>query len=116
MADEFARRLRRDQTDAELLLWLHLRDRRLEGHKFRRQRPIGPYVADFVCIEAGLILELDGSQHIQNTGRDAQRDACLISLGYRVLRFRDNDVLMNLDGVKEAIAAALRAAIEPSPA
>jgi very-short-patch-repair endonuclease len=85
MASETARRLRRDATDAERRLWRILRDRRLEGYKFRRQRPIGPYVADFVSIRYRLIVEVDGSQHL-DSATDARRTEWLERHGWRVVR------------------------------
>jgi len=81
-----ARKLRRTQTDAERRLWQYLRAKRFEGIKFRRQVPLGPYVADFACFEHKVIIELDGSQHADGTS-DATRDAALAKLGWRVLRF-----------------------------
>src|SRR5688572_26628719 len=91
-----ARALRERPTDAERRLWRALRLRQMEGQKFRRQRPIGRYVVDFVCLESALIVEVDGGQHFeQQRGYDATRDAWLISRGYRVLRFSDRDVLTN---------------------
>jgi very-short-patch-repair endonuclease len=110
-----ARSLRRDSTNAEQLIWNALRAHRLNGASFRRQTPIGPYIADFVCHAAGLIVELDGGQHFEseNIKRDARRDAFLNSKGYRVLRFNNHDVMTNRQGVLETIAAALVAA--PSP-
>lgn len=101
-----ARRLRRDATDAESKLWHHLRARSLDGHKFVRQEPIGPYVVDFACREQRLVVELDGGQHATDP-RDPVRDAFLIGLNYRVFRFWNNDVLSNTAGVLETIAAAL---------
>ena len=103
-----ARRLRRDQTDAERVLWFRLRDRRLAGWKFRRQAPIDRYVVDFVCADARLIVELDGGQHTERAEQDAARTAILQSMGYLVLRFWDNDVLANTDGVVETILNALQ--------
>src|SRR5262249_41609297 len=105
---EYRRRLRRDQTTAELKLWFQLRDRRLSGAKFRRQHPIGPYIADFCCFEAKLIIELDGGQHALRARADSVRTAFLESRGYRVLRFWDNDVLTNLAGVLQRIAESLK--------
>lgn len=102
----FARRLRRQLTDAERRLWAHLRNRALMGWKFRRQHPIGPYIADFACIEARLVIELDGGQHLGST-RDAARTAALQAGGYRVIRFWNNDVLMRTTAVLDAIHAAL---------
>ncbi|MDP9423158.1 MAG: endonuclease domain-containing protein [Pseudomonadota bacterium] len=101
-----AKRLRREMTDAERKLWSVLRSRQLEGARFRRQQPIGPFIADFVCQEARLIVEADGSQHADSE-RDIRRTAFLWSKGYRVLRFWNNDILENLEGVAESILAAL---------
>jgi len=105
--------LRVNQTDAERRLWSHLRNRGLEGHKFRRQFTVGPFIADFVCAEDMLIVELDGGQHSERISEDARRTVFLESLGYRVLRFWNNDVLLNTDGVLEAILSALGAAPHP---
>ena len=107
-----AKHLRREMTDAERRLWSVLRDSRLEGAKFRRQQPIGPFIADFACQEHRLIIEADGGQHADNL-RDARRTAFLESKGYRVLRFWNNDILTNLDGVAQVIATAL---LTPHPA
>ena len=116
-----AQRLRRDLTDAERKLWSVLRNRQLHGAKFRRQQPIGPFIANFVCQEQRLIVEADGGQHAENP-TDARRTAFLESKGYRVLRFWNNDILKNVEGVAHVIASALstphpaRAAREsPSP-
>jgi very-short-patch-repair endonuclease len=86
---EFARRLRREQTDFERRLWYALRDRRFLAYKFRRQQPIGPYVADFVCFQDKLVIELDGSQHAmpENLAGDRMRTEFLEGEGFRVLRF-----------------------------
>ena len=100
-----ARRLRRDQTDAERKLWFRLRDRRLNGLKFRRQMPIKSYVVDFCCEAARLIVELDGGQHVEHDHEDARRTADLENYGYIVLLFWNNDVLSNIDGVVETIIA-----------
>ncbi len=100
-----ARRLRRDATNAEALLWSRLRNRQLNGAKFRRQVPIGAYIADFLCAGARLIVELDGGQHSVET--DAARTAFLEKAGFRVIRFWNHDVLGNIDGVLETIAARL---------
>jgi len=104
---KFARRLHRDQTDAERVLWLRLRDRRLNGWKFKRQVPIDRYIVDFCCMDAHLVVELDGGQHAIRSDDDARRTAVLESCGYLVLRFWDNDVLKNTDGVLEDIEATL---------
>lgn len=101
-----ARRLRRDATDAETKLWFALRDRRLGGFKFVRQKPIAPYVADFVCRDQRLVIEVDGGQHSDNP-HDRRRDNFIRSDGYRVLRFWNTDVLTNLDGVLTVILTAL---------
>jgi very-short-patch-repair endonuclease len=103
---EIARKLRRNQTDAERLLWSQLRDRRLANAKFRRQTPIAGYVADFVCEDAKLIVEVDGGQHSENA-RDNERTAVLEAFGYRLLRFWNNDVITNLDGVLQRIVEML---------
>jgi very-short-patch-repair endonuclease len=101
-----AKGLRRDMTKAERRLWLVLRNAQLDGAKFRRQQPIGPFIADFVCQEVRLIVEADGGQHADNAG-DLRRTAFLQSKGYRVLRFWNNDILENLEGVADSILAAL---------
>ena len=103
---ERARHLRRVSTDAETVLWYQLRSRRLNGYKFVRQEPIGPYTVDLICRERRLVVELDGGQHADNP-RDMVRDKWLVNHNYRVLRFWNNDVLGNLAGVLENIAAAL---------
>jgi adenine-specific DNA-methyltransferase len=101
----FARQLRRDQTDAERRLWHLLRGRRFRGLRFRRQHPVGPYFADFACLEIGLVIELDGSQHAAIHARvyDGKRTAFLCKQGFEVIRFWDNDVLNNTQGVLQAI-------------
>ncbi len=101
----FAARLRRDQTDAERRIWLALRNRRLAGAKFRRQVPIGPYVADFVCLDSKLIVELDGGQH--GGPQDAVRQQWLEERAFQVLRFWNNEVTTNFEGVLTTIAAHL---------
>ena len=108
MTTEFARDLRRTSSDAEIRLWAHLRARRLAGYKFRRQHPIGPFIVDFACTERRLIVEADGSQHSENAA-DERRTEWLTSQGWRVVRFWNNDILANTEGVLEAILAALRA-------
>lgn len=102
-----ARRLRRNRTDAEDRLWFHLRNRQLEGAKFRFQSPVADYVADFLCVEARLIVELDGGQHAEQMEQDAERTRALEASGYTVIRFWNNDVLANADGVLETIRLAL---------
>ncbi|RED36086.1 very-short-patch-repair endonuclease [Rhodopseudomonas thermotolerans] len=108
----FARRLRGNQTDAETMLWNRLRNRQIARHKFVRQCPIGPYICDFVCRERMLVIEVDGGQHAESS-KDAVRDDFLRTLGYRVLRFWNNDVLGNVAGVLDVIAAALQDEIAP---
>ena len=93
-------------TDAEKRLWSRLRDHKLEGWPFRRQHPIPPYVADFAVIEARLIVEVDGGQHAESR-RDDARDRYLAAKGWRVLRFWNNDVLANIEGVLATISMAL---------
>ncbi len=111
-AQKAAKSLRANMTDAERKLWSHIRDRQLLGFKFVRQLPVGPFIADFACREADLIIELDGGQHAESA-RDEQRTAALAEHGYAVVRFWNGDVLTNIDGVFEAIAGHLAKA--PSP-
>jgi very-short-patch-repair endonuclease len=101
-----ARRLRKYSTDTEQHLWRHLRDRQIEGFKFRRQQPVGRYVVDFVNLEKKVVVELDGGQHALNPG-DKMRDEWLRAEGYKVLRFWDNQVFSNLEGVLESIRNTL---------
>jgi len=111
-----ARRLRVGQTDAEQKFWYHLRNRQLQGWKFRRQHEIDRYIADFACPDAGLIVELDGSQHDKQRAYDEARTRKLETMGYRVLRFWDNEVLTNIKGVPEVILEALASpAPHPNP-
>jgi very-short-patch-repair endonuclease len=100
-----AARLRRDRTEAEDRFWQAVRNRQLDGFKFRFQHSLWPYVADFTCLEAKLIVELDGGQHSET--KDARRTAFLEARGFRVLRFWNHDVLENLDGVLAVVSAAL---------
>ena len=108
-----ARRLRRDSTDAEKLLWQRLRSRQLGGFKFRRQVTIGPFIADFACIECKLIVEADGGQH--NKGADEVRTSFLTTRGYHVMRFWNHDIFHNLEGVLEMILTAGEERRIPSP-
>jgi adenine-specific DNA-methyltransferase len=105
--NRFARSLRNNATDAERHLWNALRGRRLAGFKFRRQRPFGPYVCDFICLEASVVIELDGSQHVERSDHDTRRDAFIRSYGFRVLRFWNADVMARTDTVVETIFQAL---------
>ena len=106
-----ARALRTDLTDAERHLWYHLRDRRLDGWKFRRQFPVGRFVVDFVCIERKLVVELDGGQHSETTVQDTARTAFLNAAGFRVLRFWNDEVFREGEAVLEVIVRALREAL-----
>jgi len=109
---ERARNLRQAMTKAEAALWYQLRSRRLNGFKFVRQEPIGPYTVDLICREHRLIIEVDGGQHADNP-QDAVRDKWLVDHNYRVLRFWNNDVLMRPQSVMEMIVDVV--AQSPSP-
>lgn len=108
-----AKKLRSDQTDAEAKLWYHLRAHRFLGIKFKRQKPVGPYIVDFICDEHRLVIELDGGQHIERQSYDERRSQFLNSQGLRILRFWNDDVLRDTDAVLEAIRLALGE--QPSP-
>jgi very-short-patch-repair endonuclease len=110
------RQLRHNTTDAEQYMWSILRDRQMEGFKFRRQHPIAPYVVDFFSHEAGLIIELDGGQHNEHGAhaKDVARTHFLEGKGYKVLRFWNNDVLEDMEGVFDVISQTL-AAVVPHP-
>ena len=101
-----ARRLRVNQTEAETVLWNRIRNRQIDGNKFVRQEPIAGYVCDFVCRERRLVIEVDGGQH-NGSAADVVRDRRLGEGGYRVLRFWNNDVLGNIEGVLTIIQAQL---------
>src|SRR6476661_3610620 len=105
-----ARALRTDMTLAEQRLWHAIRGKQLEGHRFRRQHPIGPYIADFACIESMLVIELDGGQHHEQAIYDEKRTAFMQLQRWKVLRFWNNDVLQNLDAVLATIMESLTAA------
>ena len=107
-AKDNARALRRQMTDAETLLWQHLRGRRFQGFKFRRQRPLGPYILDFVCLEAGLVIEVDGGQHAEAQNHDQRRTVFIEAQGLRVVRFWNHDVLNQTSAVLEQIWQALQ--------
>ncbi|HKB71965.1 MAG TPA: endonuclease domain-containing protein [Thermoanaerobaculia bacterium] len=113
----YARGLRRDQTAEERLLWKALRGRRFVGFKFRRQHPVGPFVVDFFCLERKLAIELDGGGHAGDTAvaHDRERTSWLAKQSVRELRFWNTDVHGNLEGVLQAIAAALTQAPSPAP-
>ena len=107
MNKDRARELRKNPTEAEHMLWRHLRLRQLGGCKFRRQQPIGKYIVDFVCFEKRLIVEVDGGQHSGNINYDSERDAWLEKQGFSVLRFWDNQVLKEMEAVEEVIMGTL---------
>ena len=107
-----ARNLRRQQTDVETKLWMRLRDRQLCGAKFRRQHPIGPYVVDFCCPDRGLIVELDGGQHAEQTAADQIRTRFLEADDYRVVRFWNHQVLEQMDAILEEL---VRLVSDPHP-
>jgi very-short-patch-repair endonuclease len=111
---ERARQMRSEMTQPERELWIALRAKRFNGVKFTRQVVIGPYIADFVCRSRKLIIELDGATH-DDASRDDQRTAFLEAQGYRVIRFWNNDVMTNLDGVLGALSEALATAPFPNP-
>ena len=110
-----ARTLRRRSSDAECVLWRHLRSHRLMGYKFRRQAVIEPYIVDFVCLEARLIIEADGGQHSSQVAYDVKRTARLEAMGYRVMRFWNHEILGELQCVLDQIHAALVEAPSPQP-
>ena len=102
-------------TDAERSIWRVLRSAQMDGHRFRRQVPFGPYIADFVCHDARLIIEIDGGQHDRSSPAEAKRTRFLKHQGYRILRFWNNELLSNLEGVRAMIARALRRHPHPVP-
>jgi very-short-patch-repair endonuclease len=109
---DYAKQLRQHQTDAEQRLWYHLRAKRFLGLKFKRQKPIGPYIVDFVCFDPALIIEVDGGQHMEQVEYDQRRDDFLRQRGFLVLRFWNNQVLTETAAVLDGIA---RVALSPSP-
>jgi very-short-patch-repair endonuclease len=124
MANEFARKLLKNPTDAERKLWMLLRYKQLDGFRFRRQQPIGAYIADFFCASEKLVIEADGEQHGEdvNVEKDRQRTAWLSAHGYRVLRFSNREILKTPSIVIEAIYRELTApptrtarAVRPPP-
>jgi len=102
-------------TDAERLLWKHLRLRQIEGFKFRRQQPIDDYIVDFVCLEKRLIIEVDGGQHSEKSLYDSERDEWLKSQGFSVLRFWNHQVLKDIEAVKDLIYRSLDQKQSPPP-
>jgi len=107
MSIQIARTLRKNMTDAERLLWRHLRSSQTGGHKFRRQHPIGSFIIDFICIEKNLIIEVDGGQHALQVYADEERTNYLKGKGFRVLRFWNHEVLQNLESVLNMIFSDL---------
>jgi len=106
---DFAKKMRREPTDAEAAMWRLLRDRRLAPFKFRRQAPFQNFILDFVCFEKRIVIEIDGSQHV-SSGRDTKREAILVAEGFRIARYWNNDVLLQPSAVLEDILAKL---VEP---
>ena len=106
-----ARQLRSHQTDAEMRLWHRLRGKQL-GAAFRRQYPVGPYIADFACASLALVIELDGGQHAESVDYDARRDACLRGKGFKVLRFWNNEVMEDMESVLGVICREVEMARE----
>lgn len=107
-----AKNLRKNMTDAEKFFWYKVRDRRLAGYKFKRQVPIGHYIVDFACLDYTLVVEIDGGQHNDNSA-DTLRDKFLQDKGFRVVRYWNNEILNNIDGVLEALVREL--SLRPSP-
>jgi very-short-patch-repair endonuclease len=119
MEVQLARDLRKEMTLAEVRLWLHLRRGQMQGHSFRRQVPMGPYVVDFVCLKARLVIEVDGDPHAFAVEKDTARTAWLEEQGFRVLRFWNHEVLHATEGVLETILCALQGSVSaagPLPA
>ena len=102
-----ARQLRKNSTDAERQLWQILRNRQLNGYKFKRQTPLGNYIVDFCCSSVKLIIEVDGGQHVEQENYDSTRAEYLESLGYKVIRFWNNDVLANIEDVLESVTSSV---------
>ncbi len=102
-----ARNLRKNQTDAEQILWLKLRNKRFLNYKFRRQFAIEPYIVDFVCLDLKLIIEIDGSQHIDQAYLDAERTLFLKQQGFKLIRFWNNDLFTQIESVLESIRLAI---------
>jgi very-short-patch-repair endonuclease len=109
---DIAKDLRRRSTEAEKALWRTLRNRQLGGFKFRRQQFLGPFIVDFACLEARLVIEVDGGQHAVDKEKDEERDTWLRGQGFQILRFWNHEVLGNIDGVLETIRQRLTT---PSP-
>ena len=107
-----AKSLRKRSTEAEKIVWQKIRAGQLNGFKFKRQQPIGPYIVDYVCFEKNLIIEIDGGQHAVEKDKDIKRDTWLQSEGFVVTRFWNNEIFENLEGVLETIIKKIEA---PSP-
>ena len=114
LKNRLQRTLRRNMTDAEQALWKWLRGCQVKGRKFRRQHPFGDFILDFVCLEAKLVVEIDGGQH-NGSAQDLVRDQMLESAGFRVMRFWNNQVLNEIESVVEAIWLALEPHLHPNP-
>ncbi len=112
---ETAKELRRSMTDAERILWQSLKAKQLNGLKFRRQEQIGRFIVDFICFERGVVVEADGGQHALEKEKDEERTRWLNSQGFTVLRFWNNDIITNTEGVMEAIRSACMEAPSPRP-
>ncbi|MGX2030319.1 MULTISPECIES: DUF559 domain-containing protein [Methylocaldum] len=114
---QYSRRLRKGMTDAEQKLWRHLRGKQIGNAQFYRQKPIGNFIVDFYSSKAGLVIEVDGAQHlgVDYRNKDAHRDAYLNGLGLKVLRFNDLQVLLELDAVLEAIHREVMERIRGNP-
>ena len=110
-----AKNLRKNQTDAEGLLWRYLRNRQIANSKFRRQHIIGSYIVDFICLEKALIIEIDGGQHTENVAYDERRTAYLESKGYKVIRFWNNEVFSDMETVLSVIHENLINSPSPQP-
>lgn len=113
--NKLQRNLRNNATDAEKLLWQALRGRQIAGYKFRRQHPFDAFIFDFVCLDAKLVVEVDGGQHTDNAEYDEKRTAWLQQAGFRVLRFWNNEVLNEFESVKDAIWRELQNPSPPQP-
>ncbi|MEW6516108.1 MAG: endonuclease domain-containing protein [candidate division FCPU426 bacterium] len=109
---DFRKQLRENMTDVERKLWYSLKDRRFGGLKFRRQHPIGPYVVDFYCAEKHLVVELDGGQHAMNEKQDQEWSRYLELQGYKIIRFWNNDIQNNIEGVLQRLSEYI---CDPSP-
>jgi very-short-patch-repair endonuclease len=112
MTTALGKALRKRPTDAEQLLWKHLRLKQMEGLKFRRQQPIDNYIVDFVCLEKRIVIEVDGGQHAVQKEADIERDAYLRQQGFDVIRFWNNEILQNINGVLEVIR---KSCLSPAP-